>query len=210
MRERRHRVEQVGDHADARPAGGGELGRRALAVSRPRRRRRRPRATRSDRTRRRTPGRASPLPRRGSRPTHRSRRVPGNPIQRGSWAPGRFGEIAGPFEVEPERRRRRLARRPAIAANESSAAHRAASGAVTIVGRKAVTPVLGEPARHLADRLRIGGEVVTPSAVELQIDEPGRDVHAGDVDRLDRRSLGGRASRAMIVPSATVTVECLR
>ena len=32
-REWRHRVDQVGDLADPGPAGGGELGRRALAVS---------------------------------------------------------------------------------------------------------------------------------------------------------------------------------
>ena len=133
-------------------------------------------------------------------------RSPGGPIQRAIVGAGSVRRDRRTFEVEPERDRRGSVDSAwTIAAIASSAFHRAVSGAVTIVGRKAVTPVAGKPARDVADRVRIGREVVTPSAVELQIDEPGRDVHARDVDDVDRHPTLARDSTPTIVPSATVT-----
>ena len=88
------------------------------------------------------PGRASP--------SHACARGPridlagaGQPIQRRSWAPGRWVRSPGPSKCSPSgvAAERRCGRRRSPRSNPAPPI--AASGAVTIVGRKAVTPVLG-------------------------------------------------------------------
>ena len=117
----------------------------------------------------------------GSRVQASTSSLPGSPIHRGSWAPGRWGEIAGPSKWSPSGiararpthrdRSDRIERRPSRRTRRRHDRRQEGGHAGA-----------GKAARHVADRVRIAGEVVTRTAVELQIDEPRSDIHARGVD----------------------------
>ena len=99
-----------------------------------------------------------------------------------------------PLEVEPERRGHRLVgpwwllgRRIA-----AIAAARVEAGAVTTVGRNAVTPKRGKLGRDVEDAVRFARDVDAAGAVALQVDEPRSDHEPAAVDVAVGELAGGR------------------